>query len=113
MLPDFQNFATLPLMLVMGALGGAAYAMIPALLKTRFGTNEILTSLMLVYVATLFLDWMVRGPWRDPMAFGFPNTITLLRRGADPLHRHAAGSTPRPSSRSSSCWCSPSFSRAR
>lgn len=75
LLPEFQNFATLPLMLVMGALGGAAYAMIPALLKTRFGTNEILTSLMLVYVALLFLDWAVRGPWRDPRAYGFPNTI--------------------------------------
>jgi simple sugar transport system permease protein len=74
MLPDFQNVATLPVMLLMGALGGAAYAMIPALLKTRFGTNEILTSLMLVYVAGLFLDWVVRGIWRDPMAFGFPNT---------------------------------------
>jgi simple sugar transport system permease protein len=75
MAPGFQNFATLPLMLLMGALGGAAFAMIPAVLKTRFGTNEILTSLMLVYAANLFLDWMVRGPWRDPMAIGFPQTI--------------------------------------
>ena len=74
-LPEFQNFATLPLMLVMGALGGALYAMVPALLKVRFGTNEILTSLMLVYVSLLFLDWIVRGPWRDPSAYGFPNTI--------------------------------------
>ncbi len=74
LLPDFQNLATLPLVLLMGALGGALFAMIPALLKTRFGANEILTSLMLVYVSLLFLDWMVRGPWRDPMAFGFPNT---------------------------------------
>lgn len=75
--PQFQNFATLPLMLLMGAAGGALYAMVPALLKTRFGTNEILTSLMLVYVAVLFLDWTVRGPWRDPMAFGFPNTVSF------------------------------------
>jgi general nucleoside transport system permease protein len=64
-------------MLLIGAVGGALYAMIPAILKARFGTNEILTSLMLVYAALLFLDWMVRGPWRDPMAFGFPNTITF------------------------------------
>ena len=77
MAPDLQNFATLPLMLLMGAAGGALYAMIPAFLKTRFGTNEILTSLMLVYVALLFLDWIVRGPWRDPMAFGFPNTVNF------------------------------------
>lgn len=83
--PGFESFATLPLMLVMGALGGALYAMIPALLKVRFGTNEILTSLMLVYVALLFLDWMVRGPWRDPMAFGFPNTITFSDAAAIPF----------------------------
>ncbi len=77
LLPDFQNLATLPLMLIMGAAGGALYATVPALLKTRFGTNEILTSLMLVYVSILFLDWMVRGPWRDPLAFGFPNTVSF------------------------------------
>ena len=75
LLPDFQNFATLPLMLLFGALGGALFGLIPGLLKTRFGTNEILTSLMLVYVSLLFLDWIVRGPWRDPKAYGFPNTI--------------------------------------
>ncbi|MEC7372634.1 MAG: ABC transporter permease, partial [Pseudomonadota bacterium] len=57
-----------------GVLGGLAWAMIPAILKTRFNTNEILVSLMLTYVAVLFIDWTVRGPWRDPMSFGFPLT---------------------------------------
>lgn len=73
--PNFQNWLTLPLMLLMGMLGGAAYGAIPAFLKTRFNTNEILTSLMLVYVAQLVLDWVVRGPWRDPKGFNFPQTI--------------------------------------
>jgi simple sugar transport system permease protein len=85
LLPDFQNAATLPLMLLMGAVGGALYAAIPALLKTRFGTNEILTSLMLVYVSLLFLDWIVRGPWRDPMAFGFPNTVSFSAAASIPF----------------------------
>jgi simple sugar transport system permease protein len=67
-----QSPLALPVMLVMGALGGAAYAAIPAFLKARFNTNEILTSLMLVYVAQLFLAWLVRGPWRDPAAMNFP-----------------------------------------
>ena len=58
----------LPAMLVIGALGGRAYALIPALLRVRFGVSEILTSLMLVYVADLALDYLVRGPWRDPRA---------------------------------------------
>lgn len=74
LLPDFQNIATLPLMLLAGILGGALFAGIPAFLKTRFGTNEILTSLMLVYVAGYMLDWLVRGPLRDPKGFGFPGS---------------------------------------
>lgn len=72
--PDFQFWFVLPLMLIMGMAGGAAYAFIPAILKVRFNTNEILSSLMLVYVAQLFLDWLVRGPWRNPQGFNFPET---------------------------------------
>ena len=64
----------MPAMLVLGALGGALYALIPAICKVRFGASEILTSLMLVYVADLFLDYLVRGPWRDPKGFNFPTT---------------------------------------
>ena len=64
-------------MLLLGILGGMVYAAIPALLKIRFSANEILTSLMLVYVAQLLLDWLVRGPWRDPMGFNFPKSVTF------------------------------------
>jgi ABC-type uncharacterized transport system permease subunit len=72
--PEFQTFATLPLMLLLAVIGGALYGSIPALLKIRFGTNEILTSLMLVYIAGYVLDWLVRGPFRDPKGFGFPGS---------------------------------------
>ncbi len=65
----------MPAMMALGMLGGGLFALIPALLKTRFGANEILTSLMLVYVAELWLDWLVRGPWRDPQGFNFPQTV--------------------------------------
>jgi ABC-type uncharacterized transport system permease subunit len=68
------GFWVLPAMLALGALGGALYALIPALFKVRFGASEILTSLMLVYVAELLLDYLVRGPWRDPKGFNFPTT---------------------------------------
>ncbi len=71
---EWHSALVLPLMMVMGMAGGALYAAIPALLKTRFNTNEILSSLMLVYVAQLFLDWLVRGPWRNPEGFNFPET---------------------------------------
>ena len=67
----------LPAMLVLGALGGALCAMIPAICKVRFGANEILTSLMLVYVADLIMDYLVRGPWRDPKGLNFPTTASF------------------------------------
>lgn len=72
--PAIQNAFVLPLMLLLGIAGGAAYGAIPAFLKIRFNTNEILTSLMLVYVAQLVLDWIVRGPWRNPQGYNFPET---------------------------------------
>ena len=75
--PQVTGPMVLPAMLVMGMFGGAAWAFIPALLKARFNTNEILSSLMLVYVAQLFLDWLVRGPWRNPEGFNFPETRTF------------------------------------
>jgi ABC-type uncharacterized transport system permease subunit len=67
----------LPLMLLLGIIGGALWGLIPAFLKTRFGVNEILTSLMLVYVAQQILDYLVRGPWRDPKGFNFPQSVTF------------------------------------
>ncbi len=74
----------LPLMLVMGAIGGAAYAAVPALLKTRFNTNEILTSLMLVYIAQLLLDWLTRGIWKDPAGYNFPQSRSFVSEAVLP-----------------------------
>ena len=72
--PDFQGPFVMPLMLLLGILGGMAYGAIPAILKNRFGANEILTSLMLVYVAQLLVDWLARGPWRNPLGHNFPDS---------------------------------------
>lgn len=72
--PTLQGPAVITAMLLMGIAGGMAYAAIPALLKIRFNANETLTTLMLVYVANLFVDYMARGPWRDPAGFNFPNS---------------------------------------
>lgn len=71
---DSESVFLLPLMAVAGLAGGMAWAAIPALLKTRFNTNEILTSLMLTYVGILILSYLVHGPWRDPEGFNFPET---------------------------------------
>lgn len=64
----------LPAMAVAGILGGMAWAAIPAFLKVRLDVSEILTSLMLTYVAVQTLYYLVRGPWKDPDGFNFPQT---------------------------------------
>jgi len=87
--PDAPSGWLLPMMLLAGALAGMAWAAIAALLRTRFHTNEILVSLMLVYVAYLFLSYLVHGPLRDPDGFNFPQSrmfqdaalLPLLREG--------------------------------
>jgi ABC-type uncharacterized transport system permease subunit len=68
------GFWLLPLMALAGIAGGMAWAAIPALLRTRFNTNEILVSLMLTYVATLLLSSLMHGPLRDPDGFNFPES---------------------------------------
>ena len=56
-----------------------AWAGVVALLRDKFNANEILVSLMLVYVATLFLGYLVYGPWKDPMGYNFPQTKMFER----------------------------------
>ncbi len=72
-----DSFIVFPLMVLGGAVGGWAWAMIPALLKVRFGTNEILVSLMLVYVAEQLLASMSLGLLRNPEGSGFPGSRNL------------------------------------
>jgi general nucleoside transport system permease protein len=73
-----------PLMVIAGALGGFVWAMIPAILKTRFNTNEILVSLLLVYVAEKILAAMALGLLRNPSVAGFPGSRDLRRY--EPAH---------------------------
>ena len=68
-----------PLMILAGALGGWAWAMIPGVLRVRFGTNEILVSLMLVYVAEQLLASMALGALRNPDGQGFPGSRNLAQ----------------------------------
>ena len=63
--------------LLAGVLGGMVWAGITALLRDRFSANEILVSLMLVYVAVQVLNYLVYGPWKDPMGYNFPQTKTF------------------------------------
>lgn len=77
-----DSFFIFPMMVIAGALGGWAWAMIPALLKVKFGTNEILVSLMLVYVAEQLLASMSLGLLRNPEGMGFPGSRNLKEYAA-------------------------------
>ncbi len=61
-------------MLLAGAFGGGAWAAVPALLRTRWRANEILVTLMMVYIAQFVASWLVHGPWKNPEGFNFPQT---------------------------------------
>ncbi|MDB5954395.1 ABC transporter permease [Ramlibacter sp.] len=63
--------------LLAGVLGGMAWAGLTAFLRDKFNANEILVSLMLVYVGTLVLNYLVIGPWKDPQGYNFPQTKTF------------------------------------
>jgi ABC-type uncharacterized transport system permease subunit len=71
----------LPAMVVAGILGGALWGLIPALLKAYVRVNEIITSLMMNYIAILWVEYLFYGPWKDPQGYGFPGTAQFPRAG--------------------------------
>ena len=72
--PGLPGYIMLPAMIAMAALAGGLWGLIPAVLRQRLRTNEIIVTLMLNYIAILFLDYLVYGVWKDPTSFGFPMT---------------------------------------
>jgi ABC-type uncharacterized transport system permease subunit len=72
-------FLVLPTMMAAAVLAGALWGLIPATLKATIGVNEILTTLMMNYIAILFVEYLYFGPWRDPEGFGFPGTAQFPR----------------------------------
>lgn len=71
---DLPAYIMLPLMFIAGALGGALWAMLSAIPRALWKVNETITTLMLNYVAILWVDYLVYGPWKDPKGFNFPLT---------------------------------------
>lgn len=72
--PDWPKWLIVPLMFIIGFVGGALWGVIPALLKARWRVDEVITSLMLVYIASNLVNHLVYGPWKGPEEMGFPYT---------------------------------------
>jgi general nucleoside transport system permease protein len=72
--PHVPSGLALPLVIVAGFVAGAAWGLIPALLKAWVGVNEIITTLMMNYIAILWIEHLFYGPWKDPQGYGFPGT---------------------------------------
>ena len=73
--PQATGFWIWPAMLVLGALGGALWAVVPAFWRVRLNANEILVTLMMSLIAVQVLNYLLLGPWKDPMGFNFPQSV--------------------------------------
>ncbi|MEE4241658.1 MAG: ABC transporter permease [Desulfopila sp.] len=72
--PGQPAWFLLPAMIFMAVVAGGIWGLIPAVLRQKMQTNEIIVSLMMNYIAILILDYLVYGIWKDPTSFGFPMT---------------------------------------
>ena len=69
----------LPAMFIGGFIGGAAWGLIPAILKVKLGVNDVITTLMMNYIAIYIVEWLIHGPWKGPSMRGFAYTDTFPR----------------------------------
>ncbi len=81
---DLPGIILMPLIIVLGAAAGAAGMAAPTYLKTRFGADEVVTTLLLNFVILIFLQMMLEGPLQDPMGLGWPQSSPVLEQGMLP-----------------------------
>jgi nucleoside ABC transporter membrane protein len=74
-----------PAMLILGAIGGMLWAVVPAFWRARLNASEILVTLMMTLIATQLLSYLLVGPWKDPMGFNFPQTVMFQPDAMLPL----------------------------
>lgn len=75
--PGGSAWWVLPTMVILGMIAGGVWGFLPAIPRAIWGVNEIITTLMLNYVAIFWVDYLVYGPWKDPNGFNFPLTATF------------------------------------
>ena len=77
-------FLMIPFLLLVGALAGGLLLLVPVLLKTRLKVDEVVTTLLLNFIVLLVVSYLIEGPWRDPMAMGWPQTASIIDEGVLP-----------------------------
>jgi simple sugar transport system permease protein len=77
-------FALIPALMLAGAVAGAALLLVPLGLRLKFGVDEVVTTLLLNFVAVLFVSMMIEGPLKDPLAFGWPQSVPIVTDAALP-----------------------------
>ncbi|MGI9482300.1 MAG: ABC transporter permease [Hyphomicrobiales bacterium] len=77
-------FLMVPFLMICGALAGGALLIVPVLLKTRLKVDEVVTTLLLNFVVILLVSYLIEGPWKDPMALGWPQAASIVDEGVLP-----------------------------
>jgi general nucleoside transport system permease protein len=80
-IPNIQSWQLVLLMALAGFAGGAIWGLVPALLKSFLKVNEIIVTLMMNYVAVLWIEYLYYGPWKDPQGYGFPGSAPFPKIG--------------------------------
>jgi len=83
-LVNLPAYLMLPFLFLVGALAGGILLLVPVLLKTRLKVDEVVTTLLLNFVVLLAVSYLIEGPWRDPMAMGWPQTASIVDAGVLP-----------------------------
>lgn len=83
-LVSLPGYLMVPFLLLVGALAGGLLLLVPVLLKTRLKVDEVVTTLLLNFVVLLVVSYLIEGPWRDPMAMGWPQTASIVDEGVLP-----------------------------
>ena len=81
---DISGILLLPIIILVGCLAGAVGMAIPVTLKTKFGADEVVTTLLLNFIILIFLQMMLEGPLKDPMGLGWPQSAPILDQGMFP-----------------------------
>ncbi len=81
---DAPAIVLVPLIVLLGAAAGAAGMVLPTMLKTRFGADEVVTTLLLNFIILIFVQMMLEGPLKDPMGLGWPQSPPILDQGMLP-----------------------------